>query len=127
MNKKILIVDDNNELRQLITITLNCTSYQLINSSSADEALAILLENRPDLIVLDVMMPGSMSGYQLCEFIKNNPLYETIKVILLTARGQQSDIQEGIRVKSDGYLVKPFSPLLLLKKVDELLSDNEIE
>ena len=124
MNKKVLIVDDHIDIRHLVSITLDCSNYQLLQAASADEALALLINNPPDLIVLDVMMPGKMNGFQLCEYIKNNPLYCSIKVILLTAKGSQKDIDEGNRVKSDAYLVKPFSPLTLLKKVDELLDKS---
>ncbi|MDO9104824.1 MAG: response regulator [Methylovulum sp.] len=125
MRKNILIVDDHTDLRQLVSITLECSNYRLSQAASADEALRCIEDVQPDLMVLDVMMPGEMNGYQLCEKIKKHTQYQSIKVILLTARGQQADIQEGIRVKSDAYLVKPFSPLMLLKKVDELLDGDE--
>ena len=125
MPKKVLIVDDCTDLRQLVFIALDYADYQLSQAASADEVLKMLANNPPDLIVLDVMMPGKINGYQLCEYIKNHPQYHSIKVILLTARGQKSDVQAGISAKSDAYLIKPFSPDLLHKKVDQLLGiDN---
>lgn len=125
MSKKILIVDDCIELRQLIAITLDGLSYTLSQASNADQALRLLADNRPDLIILDIMMPGKLNGFQLCEYVKNHPSYQSIKVILLTARSQRADVLEGIRVKSDAYIIKPFNPTLLRKKVDELLNDGD--
>ena len=121
MPKKVLIVDDCEELRQLVRITLDNPQLQLSEASDAGEALKMIVAIPPDLIVLDVMMPGKMDGFQLCECLKNHPACRQIKIILLTAKGQRADILESVRVKSDAYLVKPFSPAQLLNKVLELL------
>ena len=121
MRKKILIVDDHADLRQLVVLTLDDPNHEIIEACNADDALDMIMKDQPDLLVLDVMMPGKLNGLQLCEQIKNDPGLHSIKVILLTARGQQSDVSEGTRVKSDAYLVKPFSPMALLQKVQELL------
>ncbi|MDO9107090.1 MAG: response regulator [Methylovulum sp.] len=125
MSKKILIVDDCLELRKLVFLALDDSGYQLSLASSADEAMGLLGDSPPDLIVLDVMMPGKLNGYQFCLLIKNTPRYRSVKVLLLTARSQKADILEGIRVKSDGYMVKPFSPTMLQIKVAELLGDSD--
>ena len=121
MTKRVLIVDDNEELRQLVRITLDNSKLELSEASDASEALKMITANPPDLIVLDVMMLGKMNGFQLCECLKNHLVCRKIKIILLTAKSQRADILEGVRVKSDAYLAKPFSPAQLQNKVFELL------
>ncbi|TSA38866.1 MAG: HDOD domain-containing protein [Methylococcaceae bacterium] len=121
MPKKILIVDDSKELRQLVTIALDFPDFVIFQAANANEALATMSKNKPDLIVLDIMMPGTMDGFQLCKYIKSNLQSKSIKVLLLTSRAQASDIKESIQVKADGYMVKPFTPMVLQNKVFELL------
>lgn len=113
MSKKILIVDDQGELRKLVRLTLQFNDYELHEAEDATKALRYIKILRPDVVVLDVMMPGEIDGYQLCDIIKNDPALKSIHVVLLTARGTRKDLQEGERVKADSYLVKPFSPLEL--------------
>ncbi|MCF7986188.1 MAG: response regulator [Methylovulum sp.] len=121
IRKKILIVDDQPEMRQLVSFTLGYSNFELSQASTAEKALIYVRENKIDLIILDIMMPGPMNGFQLCRLLKDDPQYEAIKIILLSARDQPADLEEGIKVKSDAYLVKPFSPVSLQKKVIELL------
>ncbi len=121
MPKKILIVDDSQELRQLVTIALDFPDFVIFQAANANEALAAMTKNKPDLIVLDIMMPGTMDGFQLCKYIKSNLQSKSIKVLLLTSRAQASDIKESIQVKADGYVVKPFTPMVLQNKISELL------
>lgn len=121
IRKKILIVDDQPEMRQLVSFTLGYSNFELSQTSTAEKALIYVQENKIDLMILDIMMPGSMNGFQLCGLLKNDPQYEAIKILLLSARDQPADMEEGIKVKADAYLVKPFSPVSLQKKVVELL------
>ncbi|MDO9106701.1 MAG: response regulator [Methylovulum sp.] len=124
--KRILIVDDSEDIRELVLATLKCPEYQILQACNADKAMSFFLNDLPDLIVLDVMMPGKMNGFELCKLIKHNIRLSSIKVILLTARNQRDDIMEGIKVKSDAYVVKPFNPFALQKKVHELLYPPEL-
>ena len=121
MPKKILIVDDHADLRKLIRLTLLGPDYQLQEAASGDEALSRTREWRPDLLILDVMMPGSLNGFQVCETLKADPDLRGTAVMLVTARAQKSDLQEGVAVGADAYLVKPFSPMELLERVGTLL------
>lgn len=121
MPKKILIVDDHADLRKLIRLTLLGSDYQLQEAASGDEALERTREWRPDLLILDVMMPGSLNGFQVCETLKADPDLRGTAVMLVTARAQKSDLQEGAAVGADVYLVKPFSPMELLERVGTLL------
>lgn len=124
MPKKILIVDDHADLRKLIRITLLGNAYELHEASTGDEAMILLPDLRPDLVILDVMMPGHLNGYQVCERIKADPELQGITVILVTARAQHTDIEEGMAAGADLYLIKPFSPMELLDKVATALGDS---
>ncbi|MEY3125626.1 MAG: hypothetical protein RLZZ573_2146 [Pseudomonadota bacterium] len=125
MLKKVLIVDDQPDIRKLILMTMESEGYQLHEAINGEDALRSAHNLRPDVVLLDVMMPGLLDGYQVCEKIKNDPLLQlTTKVILLTARGQLTDIARGKAVGSDAYLVKPFSPLELIDTVDRLVMQS---
>lgn len=118
MLNTILIVDDNADLRKLVRMTLLRSPYQLIEAVSGDEALPMIRELRPQIVVLDVMMPGQHDGYAVCRIVKADPELALTKIILLTARGQQADLEMGRQVGADEYLVKPFSPAELLRKIN---------
>lgn len=120
MTKRVLVVDDQPELRKLITMTLMMGDYEVEEAEDATQGLEAVNNFRPDILLLDVMMPGEMDGYQLCQKLKSDDHYDFLSVVLLTARGQASDLAEGERVGADRYLVKPFSPLQLIQTVREL-------
>ena len=117
MLKKILIVDDNEFIRELIRLALDYEDYQLFEAGDAVQALQLIQEISPDLVILDVMLPGGMDGFQICGIIKSDTKQNNPHVILLTARGQVSDKQKGEAAGADGYLVKPFSPIYLKEYV----------
>lgn len=119
--KKILIVDDLGELRKLIRMTLEFGDYELHEADNGVRALELVESIKPDLIVLDVMMPGELDGFQVCERIKKDEKTREIHVLLLTARGQESDVEKGKNVGADSYLVKPFSPLELIDLIQKEL------
>ena len=120
MTKRVLVVDDQPELRKLITMTLQMGDYEVEEAEDATQGYEKVKSFRPDILLLDVMMPGEMDGYQLCEKLKSDSNYADLAVILLTARGQASDIEQGEKTGADRYLVKPFSPLQLVQAVREL-------
>lgn len=115
--KRILIVDDQGELRKLVRMTLEFGDYELHEAEDGDRALELIKVVKPDVVILDVMMPGEVDGYQVCEQIKSNGETASPYVILLTARGQKSDLEKGEKAGADAYLVKPFSPLELIETV----------
>jgi len=122
MSKKIiLIVDDQGELRKLVRMTLEFGDYELHEAENGQRALELSKVIQPDLVILDVMMPGDINGYQVCEKLKQGQNEKVPYVLLLTARGQKSDVDEGERVGADNYLVKPFSPLELIDNVKKAL------
>lgn len=120
--KRILIVDDQGELRKLVRMTLDFGDYELHEAENGQRALELVKVVQPDLVILDVMMPGDMDGYQVCEILKQDSSEQNPYVILLTARGQKRDLEEGERVGADNYLVKPFSPLELIDIVKNTLA-----
>ncbi len=120
MTKRVLVVDDQPELRKLITMTLQMGDYEVDEAEDATQGYEKVKSFRPDILLLDVMMPGEMDGYQLCEKLKSDSNYSELSVVLLTARGQASDIEQGEKAGADRYLVKPFSPLQLVQTVREL-------
>ncbi len=121
--KKILVVDDQIELRELVEVTLRIGDYTIFQAENGPEALKIARAEKPELMFLDVMMPeGGMDGFEVCEQLKNDPETAGITIIMLTAKGQDMDIQRGREAGADDYFTKPFSPLALMKKVEEVLT-----
>lgn len=122
MKRNALIVDDQPDIRKLILMTMESEDFQLHEADNGVDALRLAQNLRPAVVLLDVMMPGGLDGYQVCEKIKaDEVLRQTTKVILLTARGQRTDIERGQSAGCDAYLVKPFSPIELLDTVDRLV------
>ena len=123
MTARILIVDDQPDIRKLIKLTLqHLDDAELHEAGNGGDGWRLAQDLKPDLMLLDVMMPGELDGYQVCEKVKSDPvLGKHTKVILLTARAQKEDLEAGQRAGSDAYLTKAFSPLKLLDVVDEML------
>jgi two-component system, OmpR family, phosphate regulon response regulator PhoB len=119
--KKILIIEDQPDIRKLIKMTLDFSEYELHEASEADSGFGMVKAIHPDLILLDIMMPGEMDGLNLCAMLKNTDAYKDIPIILLTARGQVSDRHAGLQAGADEYLVKPFSPIRLIEVVEFFL------
>ena len=113
------MVDDRKEIRLLVETTLKGSDYEFYGAADGKEAVDKALSIKPDLILLDVTMP-EMDGFEACRQIKSSPQTESIPVIMLTARGQEADIEKGKECGADDYFVKPFSPLELLQKIDEI-------
>ena len=119
--KRILIVDDNSELRKLVRLTLELEDYALHEAQSADECLPAVRALDPDLVLLDVMTPGTKDGLEACLEINQSDLPRKPIVVLLTARGQQTDVAKGLAAGAAAYVVKPFSPAELAATVKRLL------
>jgi CheY-like chemotaxis protein len=121
--KKILIVDDQREIRELVAATLRIGPYQIFQAANGPEALDLAQRERPDLILLDVMMQvGGMDGFEACRRIKTDLETSSSFVMILTARDQTSDLEQGYAAGANDYFTKPFSPLELMAKVDEVMN-----
>lgn len=119
--KKILIVDDHADIRRLIRMTLEFEDYDVREAADGEAALAVAQEFQPDLVLLDVMMPGDINGLDVCRRLRATQASgQGPRVIMLSARGQASDREAGLQAGADTYLVKPFSPLQLISCIGEL-------
>ena len=114
--KKVMVVDDSPTMRQLISDTLNGKGYHVITADDGEEALQKASKELPDLVVLDVVMPGK-NGFQVCRQLKTDTATKHIKVILLTSKNQKSDQFWGLKQGADVYMTKPFEGQELLKNV----------
>lgn len=119
--KKILIVDDEPDLVETLTVILELEGYECIVADDGNRGLERAREEKPDLIILDVMLPG-MDGYKICRLLKFDEQYRRIPVIMLTARAQDEDRLTGEQTGADCYMTKPFSTEELVARVKEFLS-----
>lgn len=118
--RKVLLADDDPGLRRLVGTTLGSDDFDLLQAADGGEALEVARRERPDLILLDVNMPR-LNGFEVCRQLKSDPATAGIKVVMLTARANESDRVQGREAGADEYFVKPFSPVQLLDKVYSLL------
>lgn len=119
-NEKILLVDDEHDLVETVTFRLEANGYKVIPAYDGQEALDKARKEKPDLIILDLMLP-KMDGYKVCAMLKRDQRYMKIPIIMFTARAQESDEKLGKEVGAEAYITKPFDPKVLLAKIGELL------
>jgi DNA-binding response OmpR family regulator len=121
---KILIAEDERDIRDLITFTLSYAGYEVVEASNGEEAYALAQQEKPDLVLMDVRMPR-MTGYDACRALKADETTCDIPVVFLSAKGQESEVQTGLEVGATDYILKPFSPDQLTKRVAEILEKEE--
>ncbi len=117
---KILIAEDERDIRDLITFTLRYNGYEVVAATNGEEALALTRQEKPDLVILDVRMPR-LTGYDVCRQIKADPELQHIPVVFLSAKGQESEVQAGMEAGAVDYILKPFSPDQLVARVASLV------
>lgn len=120
--KRILVVDDEGELVKAIEIRLKQADYDVIVAYDGQEGLEKARKEKPDLIMLDLMLP-KMDGYKVCRMLKFDEKYKNIPIIMLTARAQESDAKMGMDVGANAYITKPFQHEGVLAKIKELLKE----
>lgn len=120
MVAKILIVDDEKDLLELLKMNLGAEGYIITTAENAAQAVASIRTNRPDLILLDIMLPDT-SGIQLTGKLKNTPKTADIPIILLTAKDKETDVVVGLSVGADDYVTKPFSTSVLIARMEAVL------
>lgn len=118
--KSVLIVDDDTKLRRIIEINFEAAGYRVHTAGEGLAALRAAREHQPDLVILDVMMPG-LDGFSVCRMLREDPDFPDCSILMLTARDQLTDKGEGFRAGADDYLVKPFAPNELLWRSEALL------
>ena len=119
--KKVLIADDEQNIVISIEFLMRREGFQVLIAHDGDDALAKVVSERPDLILLDVMMPKK-NGYEVCQAIKGNLALASTKVLMLTAKGRDTEVAKGLAIGADDYMTKPFSTRDLVAKVKALLS-----
>ena len=119
---KILIIEDEKDIRQLVIYTLQYAGYQVIAGVNGEEAVALAQQELPDLILMDVRMPR-MDGYQAAQQIKNNETTQHIPIVFLSAKGQESEVEHGFEVGAEDYLIKPFNPTELIDRIRSVVDD----
>lgn len=117
---RVLVADDERDILELVVFRLERSGYEIVRATDGEEALRFALEQRPDLAVLDVMMP-KLNGYDVTREIRRHEETRTMPVILLTARAQEADVTRGFEAGADDYLKKPFSPQELGARVQAIL------
>ncbi len=119
--KKVLIIDDHAMTRDLIKWALSESGFKLHEASNGDNGLQLAKQLRPDLVLLDVMMPGGLDGYAVCQQLRASDMLSTVKIILLSANDAEEDMKRGQEAGANAYLVKPFKPATLRGLVGKLL------
>ena len=122
MGKKILIADDEPNIVVSLEFLMRQRGYVVKVASAGDEAIKAVGEFGPDLILLDVMMPR-MSGYDVCQKVRENPAWAAIKIIMLSAKGRDIEVSKGMAVGADAYVTKPFSTKDLIATVQRMLGE----
>ena len=119
--KSILIVDDEPFILKSLTFVLKREGFQVDSATNGLEAKEMIQKVRPDIVFLDIMMP-KMNGMEVCEWLRNDPVLKDTYVIILTAKGQETDREKGFSIGADEYMTKPFSPSNVVKRIREILN-----
>jgi CheY-like chemotaxis protein len=118
--RTVIIADDESSMRLLVHATIDSDDFTVLEAANGTEAWAMIQEQKPSLILLDVDMPG-LNGLEVLRLVKSDPAYKDTCVILLTADAQEAEVEAGLLAGADFYLTKPFSPLDLLSRVEEAM------
>ncbi|MHB8079728.1 MAG: response regulator [Candidatus Krumholzibacteriia bacterium] len=121
MNREtVLVIEDEDDILELITVSLTREGFRVLGAGTGEEGLALARAEAPDLIVLDLMLPG-MDGLQVCRELRADPRARALPVLILTARGEEADVVAGLETGADDYMTKPFSPKVLVARVRTVL------
>jgi len=121
---KILIAEDERDIRDLIAFTLRFAGHEVLAAANGEEAYQMALKEMPELVMLDVRMPN-MTGYEACKLMKAEPTLQHIPVVFLSAKGQEQEVKIGLAVGALEYLLKPFAPDQLIRKVADILASTK--
>ncbi len=122
----ILVVEDEEDIRELLKYNLEKEGYQVIGAATGEEALKTMRGRLPDLMLLDLMLPG-LDGLEVCRRIRSEPQTRDLPIIMLTAKGEEADIVTGLELGADDYITKPFSPRVLLARLHAALRRRSLQ
>ena len=120
VKQKILVVDDEEDILELLKFNLSREGYQVLCAVSGEQALRLVRSENPDLIMLDLMLPG-IDGLEVTKRLKNDPDTKNLPIVMLTAKGEEADIVTGLELGADDYITKPFSPRVLIARIRAVL------
>ncbi|HEY6610393.1 MAG TPA: response regulator [Pseudomonas sp.] len=123
MSKSVLIADDEPNIVISLEFLLEQAGYRIRVAHDGQEALEAIQRQPPDLVLLDVMMPR-LSGFDVCQRIRENPAWQHMRIVMLTAKGREVEVSKGLALGADAYITKPFSTQELLAQVRDLLADR---
>lgn len=126
MTKRILVVDDDENIRTALRHSMEGEGHEVATAGDGEEALSKIEQVQPDLILLDVTMPGR-DGYDVCQTLRGNPATSTIKIIMLSVKGRGIDVEKGLAIGVDDYMTKPFSTRELRARVRAMLNGSEAD
>lgn len=122
MKKRVLIADDEPNIVISLEFLMSQSGYEIRVAPNGEDALRAVSEFRPDLMLLDVMLP-LRNGFEVCQTVRENPALSNVKIVMLTAKGRETEITKGLAVGADAYITKPFATRELLDTVKRLLGD----
>ncbi|MDR2241025.1 MAG: response regulator [Zoogloeaceae bacterium] len=123
MSKRILIVDDEPNIVISLEFLMKREGFEVTVAADGEAALRLVEENRPDLVLLDIMLPKK-NGFEVCQAIRANPDWQSVRVIMLTAKGRDTEVAKGTALGADVYMTKPFSTKDLIAQVRQLLGQS---
>ena len=124
MPRKVLVVEDEMSIVVPLQFLMEQNGYEVLVAYSGEEAIESIMKEKPDLILLDIMLPG-IDGFEVCQIVRLNPEWQSTKIIFLTARGRELDLAKGLALGADAYITKPFSNSEVVASVQELLECSE--
>jgi two-component system, OmpR family, alkaline phosphatase synthesis response regulator PhoP len=123
-NRRVFIIEDEQDISELMRFNLALEGYVVETFATGEAGFRTLEQRTPDILILDIMLPG-MNGLEICKRLKENPATKSVPVIMVTAKGEESDIVRGLELGADDYVTKPFSPKVLLARVDAVLRRSQ--
>lgn len=120
MKDVILVVDDEEDIRELVTYNLSKAGYSVMTAGTGEDALRLVAENKPMLLVLDIMLPG-IDGLEVCRRLKSDATLSKTPIVMISALGEEKDVVAGLELGADDYVAKPFSPSVLLARVKSVI------
>jgi DNA-binding response OmpR family regulator len=121
---KVMVIDDEPDIVKLVKISLEMANFEVLEALSGKECLGKVKTVVPDLFLLDIMMP-EMNGYEVCQQLKSQEKTKNVPVVMLTAKGQKGDAEQGLKVGADDYIIKPFDPYELGEQIREILQQRK--
>ncbi len=123
MTQKLLVADDEPNIVISLEYLMKREGYEVLVATDGDQALEMIQRERPALVLLDVMMPGK-TGFEVCQAVRADPSLDGVRILMLTAKGRETDVSKGLALGANAYMTKPFSTRDLVQKVADMLEDR---